>query len=189
MAEPPRRFPPPWRADMVPGAMSSATPIGISRFRPGCVSAPRVDYTTLRTFKVRLPDPQSKHRLARSFPSGRGSWIQGTSAPHPQPRGREPPFRLLVESVRAIPMSNPGNIRRNCLTPAVRRVGIELRQARADRRAADLAPIVKEIRAAGVTSLKGIAAALNQRGIPTSFGHRRWYPMQVARLLRRLALR
>ena len=83
-------------------------------------------------------------------------------------------------------MSSPDGTRRNYLTPAVRRAGIELRQARANERAAELAPIVKELQAAGVTSLKGIAAALNQRGIPTSSGHRRWYPMQVARLLRRL---
>jgi hypothetical protein len=39
------------------------------------------------------------------------------------------------------------------------------RSARANRTAADLAPIVAELRAAGLTSLNGIAAALNERGV------------------------
>jgi hypothetical protein len=72
------------------------------------------------------------------------------------------------------------------LTPAVRRAGIEVRQARANERAADLAPIVKELQAAGVTSLKGIAAAFNERGIPTPAGCGRWYAAQVSRVLKRL---
>jgi len=46
--------------------------------------------------------------------------------------------------------------------------------ARADARAADLAPIVVELRAAGTTSLRGIAAALNARGIQTPRGVGRW---------------
>jgi transposase len=43
---------------------------------------------------------------------------------------------------------------------------------RAAERAADLAPIIAEIRAAGATSLRAIAAGLNERGIPTARGHR-----------------
>jgi hypothetical protein len=35
---------------------------------------------------------------------------------------------------------------------------------------ADLAPIVAELRAAGITSLNGIAAAPDERGIPTPAG-------------------
>jgi hypothetical protein len=41
---------------------------------------------------------------------------------------------------------------------------------RANKRAAGLAPIVTELRAAGITSKKGIAEALNERGIPTTRG-------------------
>jgi hypothetical protein len=63
----------------------------------------------------------------------------------------------------------------------------EARRARADERAAKLAPIVKELRAAGITSFTGIAAALNARGIPTASGSGRWYHAQVRRLLARLA--
>jgi hypothetical protein len=63
----------------------------------------------------------------------------------------------------------------------------ELRRARAARAAADLAPVIAELRASGVTSLRGIAAALNARGIPTVAGSGRWYHAQVRRLLARLA--
>jgi hypothetical protein len=58
---------------------------------------------------------------------------------------------------------------------------------RANERAAIHAPIVKEIEAAGVTSFKGIAAALNAHGVSTPWGRDRWHAAQVARLLKRLA--
>jgi hypothetical protein len=64
----------------------------------------------------------------------------------------------------------------------------EIRRARTDRRVADLAPLIAELRASGVTSLRGIAKALNQRGIPTVAGSGRWYHTQVDRLLARLAV-
>jgi len=59
------------------------------------------------------------------------------------------------------------------------------RTARANRIAADLAPVIAELRAAGVTSLNDLAAALDERGIPTPAGSRHWHAMQVARLLKR----
>lgn len=57
--------------------------------------------------------------------------------------------------------------------------------ARAVARAADLSPILAELRAAGVTSLGGLARALNDRGIPAARG-KDWSPMQVSRVLARL---
>jgi hypothetical protein len=48
------------------------------------------------------------------------------------------------------------------------------RTARAIAEAADLAPIIEDLRAAGATILKGIAAALDERGIPTSTGRGNW---------------
>jgi hypothetical protein len=72
------------------------------------------------------------------------------------------------------------------LTPAVRRAAYEARTARADKIAAELAPFVKSVQASGITSLKGIAAALTKLGVPTPAGRRRWYPAQVARVLKRL---
>jgi hypothetical protein len=60
----------------------------------------------------------------------------------------------------------------------------ELRRARSDQAIADLAPVIAELRAAGAT--RGIASALNKRGIPTVAGSGRWYHTQVGRLLARL---
>jgi hypothetical protein len=57
----------------------------------------------------------------------------------------------------------------------------------ARRRAADLGPVIKAVQAAGVTSLRGIAKALNERGIPTATGKGKWEAMQVGRVLERLA--
>ena len=70
---------------------------------------------------------------------------------------------------------------------AARHAFRDARQARADRAVADLAPLIAELRAAGVTSLRGIATALNERRIPTVAGTGRWYHKQVARVLARLA--
>jgi hypothetical protein len=50
--------------------------------------------------------------------------------------------------------------------------------------AADLAPIIADLRAPGVTSLKGIAEALNMRRVPVPAGGKHWHPMQVARVLK-----
>jgi DNA invertase Pin-like site-specific DNA recombinase len=57
---------------------------------------------------------------------------------------------------------------------------------RAQRRAADLAPVVAELRASGITTQHAIAAALNERGIPTARGSGQWQATQVSRLLARL---
>jgi hypothetical protein len=59
--------------------------------------------------------------------------------------------------------------------------------ARADERAAKLAPIIKALQAKGVTSLSGIADALNKRRIRTARGVGQWQATQVARVLARLA--
>ena len=77
--------------------------------------------------------------------------------------------------------------RPNYLPPRAHLAAAEARIARADERAAKLAPLVKELQAAGVTSLNGIATALNARGVPTPRGRDRWHPNQVARVLKRLA--
>jgi hypothetical protein len=58
--------------------------------------------------------------------------------------------------------------------------------ARADARAAELAPIVSDIRRSGITSWYGIAMALNKRGVPTATRRGIWEPGQVRRLMERL---
>jgi hypothetical protein len=71
-------------------------------------------------------------------------------------------------------------------TRAIQCAGWEACTARANKRAADLAPIIAELQAAGITRLRAIAEAPNQRGIPTVAGSGRWYHPQVRRLLARL---
>ncbi|AMB46896.1 recombinase family protein [Methylobacterium sp. AMS5] len=60
-----------------------------------------------------------------------------------------------------------------------------VRTAKADKRAADLAPIIADVKEAGATSLREIAAALNERGIPTVRGGA-WSAVQVQRAMSRL---
>jgi hypothetical protein len=57
--------------------------------------------------------------------------------------------------------------------------------ARANVRAARLLPVIEELKAAGVTSTRGIAAILDERSIPTARGGR-WSPAQVHRLMMRI---
>lgn len=77
-----------------------------------------------------------------------------------------------------------GGDRGAVLTAAAKTKGVEVRKAKAQGRAMDLAPILAEIRAAGATSLQQVADALNDRGIPTARGGQ-WAPAQVLRVERR----
>ena len=72
------------------------------------------------------------------------------------------------------------------LSDEARAQGTEARQRKAVERAADLAPVISELRTSGVTSLSGIAAALTERGIPTASGGSSWTAVQVRRLLARM---
>jgi hypothetical protein len=61
-------------------------------------------------------------------------------------------------------------------------------QRRANARAADdIGPTVKALQEAGATSLRAIAAGLNDQAIPTARGQGKWSAVQVARVLERLA--
>lgn len=59
-------------------------------------------------------------------------------------------------------------------------------KAKAQHQAADLLPVIAEIRAAGASSLQQVANALNERGIPAARGGQ-WAPAQVLRVERRAA--
>lgn len=72
------------------------------------------------------------------------------------------------------------------LSDAARAAGRAVLKNQAKARAADLAPVIDELREAGVTSLRGIAAALNERTIPTASGKSKWSAVQVSRTLARL---
>lgn len=60
---------------------------------------------------------------------------------------------------------------------------LSIRKAGAKARAADLAPVIAQLRAEGVTSLGGLAKALTERGIPTARGEAKWSPVQVSRVM------
>lgn len=71
------------------------------------------------------------------------------------------------------------------LTRAMQRLGAIAVERAATARATDLAPIVKELQAAGATSLQAIADGLNDRRIPTAQGGQ-WSRTQVSRVLARI---
>jgi DNA invertase Pin-like site-specific DNA recombinase len=72
------------------------------------------------------------------------------------------------------------------LSPQAREAGRAELVKRANAHANDLAPTIAEMRQAGTVSLHGIAAALNERRIPTARGRGKWSAVQVARALGRL---
>jgi DNA invertase Pin-like site-specific DNA recombinase len=71
------------------------------------------------------------------------------------------------------------------LTVKARAAGTAALRERARHRAADLAPTIKELQAAGCESLRAIAAGLDARGIPAARGGK-WSGVQVARLIKAL---
>jgi DNA invertase Pin-like site-specific DNA recombinase len=70
------------------------------------------------------------------------------------------------------------------LTRKAREAGSAAMAAIAAARAADIAPVIKELQAAGKTSLRAIAAGLNDRGVPTARGGA-WNATQVMRVIAR----
>lgn len=66
------------------------------------------------------------------------------------------------------------------------RKGCEAKQRQAAERAADLAPIISQIQAAGHSTLAAIADELTRQEIPTARGCKEWKAAQVARVLARM---
>jgi DNA invertase Pin-like site-specific DNA recombinase len=87
---------------------------------------------------------------------------------------------LAVAKARGVRLGNP-NLLPGSADQARAAAAAKAKQAR--QRAGDLAPVVTEIRAAGVVSYAGIARALTARGVPTLSGRGRWDPSTVRRLL------
>jgi DNA invertase Pin-like site-specific DNA recombinase len=65
-----------------------------------------------------------------------------------------------------------------------RKRSLAARSAAADTFAANVRPIIEQIQASGVSSLRGVAKALNARGIRTARG-REWTAVQVSNVLER----
>jgi DNA invertase Pin-like site-specific DNA recombinase len=88
---------------------------------------------------------------------------------------------LAAAKARGKRLGNPAN-----LTRRARRLGtwasVAARQARAQQRAADLAPTIAELRQGGASSLRDLARGLNERSIPAPRGGE-WTSAQVRRVL------
>jgi DNA invertase Pin-like site-specific DNA recombinase len=87
---------------------------------------------------------------------------------------------LAAAKARGKRLGNPQNLSRNQALGRERSKATRIAAAR--QRADDLAPIIAELRADGRTSLRQIAAALNERGITTARGGS-WSATQASRLL------
>lgn len=99
-------------------------------------------------------------------------------------------YKFKRDDAKKIIMDAKGKpIRTNVVangSAAARAAAVLAVRKRADQRARTLMPTVKAIQAAGATSLRAIAAALNERGIPTARGKGEWTATQVMRVLERL---
>jgi DNA invertase Pin-like site-specific DNA recombinase len=103
-------------------------------------------------------------------------------------------FAALAEKERAMISKRTKEALKAAKTRGVVLGGPKLRQARkaaaesiranADRRAANVLPIIREVQRTGATSLRDIADALNARGVATQRGGR-WYATSVANLMAR----
>jgi DNA invertase Pin-like site-specific DNA recombinase len=106
----------------------------------------------------------------------------------------EPEAKLISERTKAALAAAKargvklGGKRSTKLDDDARAMGRAVIAGRARQQATDIAPTITELRAAGVTSLRAIASALNERGIPTASGAGEWQAVQVARVLARLAV-
>jgi hypothetical protein len=67
-----------------------------------------------------------------------------------------------------------GGYRGAKITNAIRKAARAAVKARTDARAADLAPILEELKSAGADSLHDLARGLTKRGIPTARGGSKW---------------
>ena len=65
-----------------------------------------------------------------------------------------------------------------------RKLALQTIEATADQHAANVLPIIREIKRAGAATLREIADALNARGVSTARGGR-WYAMTVSNVMTR----
>jgi DNA invertase Pin-like site-specific DNA recombinase len=78
-----------------------------------------------------------------------------------------------------------GGFRGYTFSAADHAAAADAKTARAQQTAAGLLPTLRELQAAGIVSLSGLARALTQRGVPTPGGGGRWQAVQVQRVLDR----
>ncbi|MET4698857.1 DNA invertase Pin-like site-specific DNA recombinase [Constrictibacter sp. MBR-5] len=83
---------------------------------------------------------------------------------------------LQAVKARGVKLGNPTNL------DVAQANSRAVRVARAEQHAANILPIVRQIQAAGATSLRAVAAALNSRGVRTPRGGE-WCATQVKRVI------
>jgi DNA invertase Pin-like site-specific DNA recombinase len=94
---------------------------------------------------------------------------------------------LAAAKARGVKLGNPNGARALQGKQVGNADAVAKIKGNAAQRALDLAGIVTELRATGLTSVRSIAEALNDQGIPAPRGDT-WHPTAVSRLLTRLAL-
>ena len=92
---------------------------------------------------------------------------------------------LAAAKRRGVKLGNPHGARALLRARKGNRAAIQAVRVRADQHAQELRPVVDDLKAEGIVSLEGIAAALNERGMQTPRGGR-WYATSVRNLLARL---
>jgi DNA invertase Pin-like site-specific DNA recombinase len=90
---------------------------------------------------------------------------------------------LAAAKARGVKLGNPQGAAH--LRGRYQHLAVEAVKENAARFAEDLKPVVDDIREAGHTSIRAIAAELNKRGIRTA-RDRQWHPTSAARLLQRI---
>jgi DNA invertase Pin-like site-specific DNA recombinase len=87
----------------------------------------------------------------------------------------------------ALQAAKARGVRLGCPTHSIgSAIGVAAIQARADAFAERLAPVIADIKRAGCSTLREIAAALQARGVATPRGGTTWSPSQVSNLLAKL---
>lgn len=79
-----------------------------------------------------------------------------------------------------------GGNRGTTISREARQAGTATLVQRSRARAADLAPVIASLQAAGVSTLTDMAHALTEKRIPTARGGRTWSATQVARMLTKI---
>lgn len=95
---------------------------------------------------------------------------------------------LAAAKARGVRLGNPNGAA--ALLPGCREAAAKAGAAlarKADQRAAQVLPLLRQLEAEGCTGARAMAHALNLRGVPTPSGRGLWYPEQVRRVLRRTA--
>ncbi len=76
-----------------------------------------------------------------------------------------------------------GGYRGTIISAETRAKALNAKKGKVAGRASDLASVLEDVLASGLSSLREIASALNERGIPTATGRGAWQATQVRRLM------